>query len=554
MTDTKGREGHRHHFHLRGRHSTGQLLQSSALIGVGTALSRLTGFLKVAAISYAIGVSTISGVYSYSNEIPNMVYELLLGGVLTATLVPQFVRHFQRDDDDATSAVFTVSMVALLAITVIGILLAPLIIQLYTINVSGPGKAQQQEVATAFLRCFMPQMVFYGLTALATAMLQARRHFFAAAFAPILNNVVVIAIFVALPTLASGPITVRSIADDPGLLLVMALGTTAGVAAMALALLPALRRAKVHLRFLLSWRHAAVRTMLRLSGWTAGYVIANQLALFVIMILVNEERGGAFVYLSAYAFFQLPHGLFAVSITSAVAPELAAAGARSDPPALRHRFSRALRLMLTVVIPSAAVYVALARPLVVALLQLGAFSASDAALLADTVVGFAVGLPFFSTYLFALRAFYSLEDTKTPFFLNCFENGVNVLLAFPLFAAIGIPGLGFAFSAAYALATIPTLIVLSRRIGGLHGRGIETSAVRVLLISAAAGGAAWLAAHFIGWDTKWEAIASVIVGLAAAGAITIGGLALLRVEEFTELTALVKARRRRRAAAADVER
>jgi hypothetical protein len=96
--------------------------------------------------------------------------------------------------------------------------------------------------------------------------------------------------------------------------------------------------------------------------------------------------------------------------------------------------------------------------------------------------------------------------------------------------------------------------VLRRRIGGLHGRGIETSAVRVLLISGAAGGAAWLAAHFIGWDTKWEAIASVIVGLAAAGAITIGGLALLRVEEFTELTALVKARRRRRAAAADVER
>jgi len=533
--------GRSHH----GRHDTRRLLKSSALVGVGTALSRITGFARVAAIAYALGVSTLAGVFSYANETPNIVYELLLGGVLTATLLPQFVRHLASDDDDATSAIFTVAMLALLGIAVLGIVLAPVIVELYTLRVTGPGKADQQELATAFLRCFMPQMIFYGFTALATAALQARQRFFAAAFAPVLNNVVVIAIFLTLPQLAARPISVDRVRNDEGLLLFMGLGTTAGIAAMALALLPALRAARIHLRFLASWKHAAVRTMIRLSGWTIGYVISNQIALWVVLVLANEKRGGAFIYLSAYAFFQLPHGLFAVSIMTAVAPELAAAGGRADAPALRHRFSRALRLTLTVLIPAAAVYVALARPIVVALLQRGAFSAADASVVADTLVGFAVGLPFFSTYLFALRAFYSLEDTRKPFWLNAAENVVNIVLALVLFEAFGIPGLAFAFSGAYAVAAAVTLVTLSRdrRVGGLSGRGIELSAIRVLAVSAVAGGVAWLAGRVIGWDGTGAAIASVVVGGIAAAAVTVGGMIVLRVEEFAELRGLVRGRR-----------
>ena len=253
-----------------------------------------------------------------------------------------------------------------------------------------------------------------------------------------------------------GPLTVRRVNDDTGSLLLLGLGTTAGVAAMALALVPALRGAHIRLRFLLSLKHAAVRTMLRLSGWTVGYVVANQIALWVVLVLANGVDGGAFAYLSAYAFFQLPHGLFSVSIMTAVGPDLAQAGARGDLAALRHRFAAALRLVLTVVIPAAAVYVALARPFVVALLQRGAFSPSDAALVADTLVGFAVGLPFFSTYLFALRAFYALEDTRTPFLLNCLENAANIVLALWLFDELGIDGLAYAFSGAYALAAVVT--------------------------------------------------------------------------------------------------
>ena len=173
-------------------------------------------------------------------------------------------------------------------------------------------------------------MIFYGIVTLATAMLNARRRFAAAAFAPMLNNLVVIASSSSLPHVADGDLTVRSVADDPSLIVLMGLGTTAGIVVMALALLPALHRAGVRLRFLPALRHAAVRTMLRLSGWTVGYVIANQIALLVVTILANGTAGGPFVYVSAYAFFQLPHGLFAVSFMTTFAPELASAASRGD--------------------------------------------------------------------------------------------------------------------------------------------------------------------------------------------------------------------------------
>jgi len=132
-------------------------------------------------------------------------------------------------------------------------------------------------------------------------------------------------------------------------------------------------------------------------------------------------------------------------------------------PGLRRRCARSLRLVLTCVIPAAAISGALARPAVVALLQRGVFSGHDSALVAHTVVAFAVGLPFFSVYLFALRAFYSLHDTRTPFLLNCLENAVNIVLALLLFGPLGVPGLAYAFSGAYAVAAVATLAVMEGR-------------------------------------------------------------------------------------------
>ncbi len=199
-----------------------------------------------------------------------------------------------------------------------------------------------------------------------------------------------------------------------------------------------------------------------------------------------------------------------------------------------------MRLILTVVIPAAALYVGLARPMVVALLQRGAFSAHDAALVADTLVGFAVGLPAFSVYLYVLRGYYSLHNTRTPFLVNCFENAVNIGLALALYPSLGIRGLAFAFSGAYTVAAVIALAMFGRRIGGLRGRALGTTSVRVTVVSLAVGGTTWAVSHFVGWSSSSEAILAAIVGAVVALVVSLAGLALLRVDELRDVLALVR--------------
>ena len=521
----------------------GRLLRSSAIVGIGTALSRVTGFLRVAAIAYAVGGGVVAGVYSYASQTPAMLYELLLGGVLTATLVPLFVRHFEHRDDDATSAIFTVSAVSLLALTAVGVVIAPWIVELYTLRVSGADRAGQQDLATELLRLFMPLVFFYGMVALATALLNARRRFAAAALAPILNNVVVIALFLAVPRLVDGPITLDRVRDDTALVLLLGLGTTAGIAVVALALVPAVIRSGARIRFLFDPRHAAVATMARLSGWTVGYVVANQVALWVVLVLANGVDGGPFLYLSAYAFFQLPHGLLAVSLMTTIAPEMASAAGGGDMAALRERLSFGLRMTILVVLPAAAAFIGLARPIVVALLERGEFTGAEAAVVAETIVWFAVGLVPFSVYLFSLRAFYSLPDTRTPFLLNAFENGVNIVLAIPLYAWLDIPGLALAFSGAYAVAAVVTLVALRRRIGRIDGRRLGDTTARVLLAGLAVLVVTWGISRGLGWDGTVRASATTAVGLLAAAVLYLGGLVLLRVPELGTLRSVLTGRR-----------
>jgi putative peptidoglycan lipid II flippase len=360
-----------------------------------------------------------------------------------------------------------------------------------------------------------------------------------------LNNIVVIGIFLSLPRLFDGPITLDRVRDDTALLLTLGLGTTAGIAAVALALVPALRWAGVRLRFVFALRHRAVRTMARLSGWTVGYVIANQFALWIVLVLANGRDGGPFIYLSAYAFFQLPHGLLAVSLMTTIAPEMASAAERDDLRALRERLSFGLRLTTFVIVPCAAAFISLARPIVVALLQRGAFTTGDAKVVAHTIAGFSIGLVAFSIYLFSLRAFYSLQDTRTPFLLNCFENALNVVLAFPLYYAFGVPGLALAFSGAYAGAAALTLVVLRRRLGDLDERRFSSTLARSLVAGGLVAAATWLIARGIGWSTPWVALGATAVGIVIGFAEYFAVSAALRMRELDDLWSLFAPRVRR---------
>jgi putative peptidoglycan lipid II flippase len=524
-----------------------KLVRSSAVVGLGTALSRVTGLLRVSALA-ALGLGALTDVYNIANSTPNIVYELLLGGILTATLVPLYVEHYEKKDQRATDAINSVAVAALAVITVIGFIAAPWIIEIFMVRLHGAEKASQQALATDLLRWFMPQVFFYGVTALATAMLNARHRFAAAAFAPVLNNVVVIAALVALPIVASEPPTVTSVLADPRLVALLGLGTTAGIVAMALVLYPALRHAGARLHWVWEWRHPAVVHLARLSGWTVGYVATNQIAFWVALFLAYGHRGDASVYIAAFTFFQLPHGLFAVSIMTALAPELASRATRGDFDGLRAQFAMGFRLMGLVVIPAAAILAVLARPIVNALLDYGSFSARNGAETAETLAWFAIGLFSFSAYLFTLRGFYAMQDTRTPFLLNCLENGVNIVFAFALYPSLGVQGLALSWSIAYIVAMFVSLEAMRRRLGRLEGRRMVDSLGRVLIATAVLAALAWGVATVIGYSTPASAI------VATAAAIIVGGagfLLALNLLHVSELSLLRDAVRRRPLSAAD---
>ncbi|MGZ8762649.1 MAG: murein biosynthesis integral membrane protein MurJ [Acidimicrobiia bacterium] len=518
-----------------------QLIRSSAVVGVGTALSRITGFLRVTAIA-TIGFARLTDVYNIANSTPNIVYELLLGGILTATLVPLYVEHLQHRDERGSDAINTVSLVGLLMISVVGFLASPWIIDLYTLRLNGPEAAQQQELATSLLRLFMPQIFFYGLTALATAMLNARRRFAAAAFAPVLNNIVVIAVFIALPMVADRTLNVETVNSDTGLILLLGLGTTAGIVAMALVLLPALHRAGARFRLVFEWRNPAVLQLARLSGWTVGYVIANQVAFWIALFLAYGRSGDASVYLAAFIFFQLPHGLFAVSIMTALAPELATSANRRDFGAFRVQFTGGLRLMVLVVLPASGLMVVLAGPIVNAVLRYGDFSARDASLTAETLAAFGLGLVFFSVYLYTLRSFYAMQDTRTPFLLNCLENGVNIAFAFALYPTLGVQGLALSWSIAYGISAVVSLLWLRRRLGSLDGRRNLVAVARIAVAATVTTVVAWVTGRAIGDTSAAQAIVACLVALSTAVIVYLVGLRLLGVPELAMLRDAVRRR------------
>ena len=466
------------------------LLRASALPAVGTTLSRASGLIRVGALTYALGLTTIADVYNLANTTPNILYELVLGGVLSSTLVPLFIRTLDDPDDDTASVVTTVAFTAIVALTFVGVLLAPWVNRLFALPLSGAERAQQLALGDDFLALLIPQILFYGVTTLITALLHARRRFAPPAFAPILTNLITAAAVVGgARWIDSGGAGRTSMTE----VYILGLGTTAGVAAMAVALVPYLRRTGINLRWRFRPKHPAVRAVLRLSGWTIGFAAANQIALLIILTLARgQEAGTVSSYQYAFIFFQLPHGLIAVSLMTAVLPELAEAAADRDDRAYIARFREGLSLLLTFLIPAAVGFMFIATPIIRLFLQRGNFGPDDTARTADMLRGFALGLPAFSVYLYCVRAFFARRDTRTPFFLNVVQNVLNVALVVPLTAWLGARGLSLAYAASYWVIAVASLVMLNRRVSHLL-----TSRALVPLLRSVAVGAVVLVALVI---------------------------------------------------------
>lgn len=514
--------------------ATSRLVRSSALVGVGTALSRISGMVRVGVLVAVLGrTGGLADTYLIANTSPNVIYDLLLGGILSATLVPVFVDQLERDDEEGASAVVTVTVAVLVALTVAAVLAAPWIFRLYTF--SRDDAAEVADVGIPLTRLFMPQVLFYGLTALATAVLNARRSFAAPAFAPVLNNVLLCSVLVALPRVAGKPLTLDLVREDTTLLLLLGAGTTAGIVAMTLVLWPALRRAGFRMRWNPNWRHPSVRKVGSLSGWTLGYFATNQVTLIIITILAGRRDGDWTAYMTAFVFFHLPHGLFAVSLMTTFVPDLSAFASRGDLAGYRERFTLGLRLLALVVLPAAVGYALLARPLVLSLLQRGQFDSGDAALTGDILAAFAVGLLGFSVNVFTIRGFYALQDTRTPFFLNLAENSLHVLLALALVGIWFAEGLALAFSTAATVAAVASLVLLGRRVGGLGLRASAPTLARTAAATALMGVAVWAVLGATDGPGGAGPVTRTLLGVVTGSIVYAAAMLVLRVPEATDL-------------------
>ncbi|HLU40945.1 MAG TPA: murein biosynthesis integral membrane protein MurJ [Microthrixaceae bacterium] len=515
------------------------LLAASTAPALGTALSRVTGLVRVAALTAALGLTSVADVYNLANTAPNIVYELVIGGVLSSTLVPLFISAREDSkgvsEDDASSVMVTVAFVAITVLTVLAVLGAPLLNRLFALPLEGEERRRQLDHGGDFLMLLLPQIFFYGMMTLGTALLHARRRFAAPAFAPVLTNVVIsaAALVVYFMFEGDGPNPMRTV-------YVLGLGTTAGIAAMAIALLPALRRAEVRLRWDFRPKHPAVRAVLRLSGWTVGFTIANSVTTLVVLTMARGAGVGAVsAYQYAFIFFQLPYGLIAVSIMTAILPELSHAANAGDEETFGAHFREGLSLLLTLMIPAAVAYLVLGEPLISLLLQRGQFNPDSAARTADMLAGFSIGLPAFAVFLYCVRAFHSRKDTRTPFYLNLGENLLNIALVVPAIGLFGTPGLSVAYSVAYVVAAVAALVVLARRVPGLLGRRDVRTFVPGLLVAAAVG--VWVAVANTYLPEGTNDFVRILACLVVAALVFAGSVVAARPHGFEAITRRARA-------------
>src|SRR5215212_10093127 len=500
------------------------LARPAAVMAVGTALSRLTGLGRVVAMAFALGVaeSRLADSYNIANTLPNVLYELVLGGVLTSVFIPVLVEELRTKPHDeawrSVSALVTASLALLVALTVVAVAAAPVVIDLFTGRVAGAQAGQQHDLATFFFRFFALQIALYGFATIAAALLNAHGRFAVPMFAPIVNNLVVIVMFHGFAELTSGVPTNASVAADPAQKLLLALGTTGGVAAMAAVNWPFLRRLPGRLRPHLDLAHPAVRKVARLSAWTLLYVALNTLGFGVSFYLANAKQGGPTAYVTAFAFFQLPYGIAAVSIITALVPRLAARHVDRDTAGFRAAVAGGLRTTALLMLPATAAYLVLARPLVQVLLEHGVVGRGSVGLVASTLQMFAVGLLPFAAFLLFARAFYARQDRRTPALVNVVENAITIALDFALFPGLDVRGLALAHSLGYVVGAAVMGWLLARRVGGLQlGRTVR-EVVKVAVASAVAAAAMVLVARACA-GLAAEGDLGALVQLAAAGAV-----------------------------------
>lgn len=539
----------------------GDLMAKGAMMALGTIISRITGLMRDMAMTAALGLGIVADIFTLGNTIPNTVYVLTVGGAMNAIFVPQLVRRAREDSDGGAGfadRLITLTAVVLLAITVLALVLAPLLTRIYA---SPEYTDQQMSLAVAFARFCMPQVFFYGLFTLLSQVLNARNRFGPPMYAPIANNIIAIGVFLSFLYVA-GPAAVDDGTLTPAETAWLGIGSTIAVAAQALVLVPYLYSSGYRWRARFDWRGWGLGRTGTLALWTLGLLAANQVSFIVhsrlattANVLAAQEGlppAGIATYQKAYLIFFLPHSIVTVSLVTALLPGLSRVAHAQQFRQVSTTLTDTMRTVSALMMPITAVMIPLAPLLASVLFGYGASGVAAAQQIGFTVIGMLIGLIPFSIYFILLRGWYSMEDTKTPFFLSLALNTINVVLSIVLFAAVPtawkVPAIGLAFGLTYWLMMVVAWPVLSRRLGGLQTASTWLAVARMLLAGLVAGAAAlavfWAADQAITdlWDSTLAKIATLALASLAGLLAYLLAARVLGISEVSRALALVRAK------------
>ncbi|NED98686.1 murein biosynthesis integral membrane protein MurJ [Phytoactinopolyspora halotolerans] len=538
------------------------LLGSSAIMAAGTVVSRVTGFGRAAIIAAALGLTLTADVFNVPNVIPNMLYILVGGGILNSVLVPVLVRAIKNDADGGeaySQRLFSLAVTVLAAATAIAVLAAPLILRaIVDSRYLEPDMRPFFDNMVTFARFCLPQIFFYGLYVLIGQILNAKGRFGPMMWSPILNNVVAIAVF-GVYLVVFGTKSPETFSSSETLLL--GLGSTAGVAAQALVLLPVLRQTGFSLRFRTDWKGQGLAEPVKLGMWTFGFVIVNQVAyVFFVNVATSasaagDDGAGYTVYANAMLIMMVPHSVITVSLATALLPRLSDLAADGYLDQVRDRLVSAIRACLAIIIPLGALTAVLAYPLTAMIFDYGS-ARGQTDMLARTLIALMPGLLAFTVHYLSLRGFYALQDTKTPFFTQVWIAAIMVVWALGITFVSPSPDvvtmtLAAGYSAAYVAGATVSVIRLQQRIGRIALAPLVQHVVRILIPTAIGSTVAWLV--WQGWSQLGllDPLPSMLTHLGdliVAG--TIGSLVIvalayaMRIAEVRRAVAMVLARLR----------
>lgn len=403
--------------------------------------------------------------YQLAYLIPSTIYEFIVGGLLSAVFIPLLVSEQEKHGKDSPETwnvanLLTGAVGVLLTIAgLVGFVAAPYIIQALTALGEGAAAEEKQRLATLMFRYFTPQIVLLGLNAVCMAILNSLAVFAVTAAAPIVNNLVVIACFLAYH---------YGVIDVTGL----AIGTTLGTASMILAQVPWLVKAGMKFRPQFNLRHPVFRSVGQM-GWPIVVVsIANLVGWVVRSNLLNTVLGAFAIYTLCFQIIMMPYGIFAVSIATVLYPTLSRHAANKRMGEFIGDMALGFRWTTFILLPMSLGLAALSLPVVRVLFEHrgGQFTYSDS-LFASAFLGYyALSIAPYALVMFATRVFYSTKDTATPAAINIAGVAFNAVISYVLLKTMGAAGIALGAALTYALTTAASLVMIKRLTGGLGGR------------------------------------------------------------------------------------